>query len=444
MLGAVVAMKDITELSASRAQLADSERRLRAVTENLPVMLGKLNAAGKFVLLNRHALEGFGKRADELIGQDIACAYRENDFEKIKPYIARVRAGEQVNFEHVAQVKGRDRYYDCCFVPQRLSSGKHDGFFAMAYDVTARRLSEIRLAESEERLRTITDNLPVLIAHIDSERCYLFANAIHSAWLGQEPKTILGKTMEEAFGNAHYEQQREAFEQAWRGNVAQCEHEIVRNKRTRIVHSIFLPQVRNGVVIGVYVLTNDATTSRLHERSLHALAHTDTLTNLPNRRHFESALSAATGQREHSNRYAAVLYLDVDDFKQINDHHGHAMGDAVLVEFAKRLQSAVRGSDLVARLAGDEFTVLLTEVSNIVDVEQVAQKILSAVREPFALLGQTLNLTTTIGAAVGDIAAPTPRSLVEAADSALYAAKKAGKDRYCVNSLAGHLAMVNN
>jgi len=435
MLGAVVALKDITELNASRAKLAVSERRLRAVTENLPAMMAKVNVAGKFVFLNRHALEALRRTNDELLGQSVEVAYKPEDFAKIRPYIERVKRGESVHFEYVVNRKDDELYYQCCFIPQRSHEGKPDGFFAMAHDITARKVSQMRQAESEERLRTITDNVPVLIAQLDNSGRFTFANAVHRAWLGKEPQTILGLTMEEAFGSDYYDPQRDAISQAWAGNASQCEHEIVRNKRTRIVHSMFLPQIRNGLVNSVYVLSTDATASRLHERNLHALAHTDTLTELPNRRHFETALDAATERAPHADGYTALLYLDVDNFKQINDGLGHSMGDAVLVEFAKRLQAAVRSSDLVARLAGDEFTVLLNDVRGLIDVELVAQKILMLVREPFVLHGRVLHVTTTIGAALGERAIHTSRELIEAADSALYQAKGAGRDTYATKSL---------
>jgi diguanylate cyclase (GGDEF)-like protein/PAS domain S-box-containing protein len=435
-LGAVVAMKDITELNASKEELAASERRLRAVTENLPAMMGKVNSAGKFVFLNGHALEAYGKSKDELIGQPIERAYIPEAYVELKPYLKRVAAGERVFFEYVANVKGRESHYQCCFVPQRLQNGTPDGFFAIAYDITDRKMSELRQAESEERLRTITDNVPVLIAQLGSERRYTFANAVHSAWLGKEPEAILGQTMADALGHDCYIQQEEALNQAWAGHAAQCEHKITRNKRTRIVHSMFLPQRKNGVVSGVYVLTTDATASRLHERNLHALAHTDTLTELPNRRHFEQSLKTATEKEPQPEKHTALLYLDIDHFKQINDQHGHSMGDAVLVEFAKRLRTAVRSSDLVARLAGDEFTVLLHYVQSISDVDFVAEKNIAAVRVPFELSGEILNVTTTIGAALSNKSAPTSRELIDAADAALYRAKDDGRDTYSTIRLA--------
>jgi diguanylate cyclase (GGDEF)-like protein/PAS domain S-box-containing protein len=434
-LGAVAVMKDITELNASRAQLAVNERRLRAITENLPALIGKVNVAGKFVFLNGHALQAYGKTAGELLGQDVAQAYSPAAYARIAPYIKRVVAGERVFFEYVVRNGQRELHYQCSFIPQRLPNGQPDGFFAMANDITSRKLSELQLVDSEERLRTITDNVPVLIAQLDSEHRYRFANAVHASWLGKSADKILGQTMEEAFGREHYSQQVAALEQAWRGQASQCEHEIVRKKHTRIVHSTFLPQLREGFVTSVFVLTTDATASRQHERNLHALAHTDALTALPNRRHFDAALQTCVSRRPQTGQHLALLYLDIDYFKQINDKHGHATGDAVLVEFARRLRAAVRTSDIVARLAGDEFTVLLQDVRSEADVELVMRKILEAIWTPFVLPDCTLNVATTIGAAIAAGPGMTPRLLMESADAALYTAKNAGRNTYAIRNL---------
>lgn len=431
-LGAVVALKDVTDMNASRERLATSERRLRAITENLPALIGKVDAAGRFVFLNSRALQFFGKPSEELIGHSVESAYSAAEYAKIQPYLRRVQDGARVSFEDMIVIEGRELHYQCVYVPQIAPNGKPDGFFAMALDISARKLSELRQTESEERLRTITDNLPVLIAYFDEDRRYRFANAVYQSWLGIRPEDMLGKTNEEAFGTEYHAAQARSLEQAWTGQASQCEHEIVRRNHRRIVHSTFLPQMRAGRVQGVYVLTTDATASRMHERSLHALAHTDALTQLPNRRQFEQALDDACGRAHQGGRGCAMLFLDIDHFKQINDRYGHATGDAVLVEFARRLRTVVRGSDLVARLAGDEFTVLLKDVRSEADVRLVAQKILDAVRQPFRLESRIFDVTTTIGAAVnaGDVA--EPRVLLDVADCALYMAKEAGRNTFSI------------
>jgi diguanylate cyclase (GGDEF)-like protein/PAS domain S-box-containing protein len=428
----VVALQDITERNHAREQLEASERRLRAITENLPALIGKVDAAGRFVFLNNRAVQFYGKPSEALIGHDVRDAYSPEEYAKIEPHLRRVRAGERSAFEDVITIDGRALHYQCVFVPQFAIDGAPDGFYAMAFDMTARKLSELRQAESEERLRTITDNVPVLIACLDADRRYAFANAVHASWLGGRPERVIGLTVEEAFGAAYYAPQADALAQAWLGNASQCEHEIVRKHHTRIVHTTFLPQLRDGRVVGVVILTTDATASRMHERSLHALAHTDPLTQLPNRRRFEQALAGACGRARQSDRECALLYLDVDHFKQINDRYGHAAGDDVLVEFARRLRAVVRSSDLVSRLAGDEFTVLLSDMRSEADVELVARKILDAVAQPFVLSGRTLQVGTTIGIGVATADCVDSRTLMETADRALYAAKAAGRNTFAL------------
>ncbi|MGB9111051.1 MAG: diguanylate cyclase, partial [Telluria sp.] len=203
-----------------------------------------------------------------------------------------------------------------------------------------------QLAASQAGLRTVADNVPLLIARLDSGRRYVFANAVHQSWLGKPSEQILGLTMEEAFGDGYAAPQAAALDLALAGQASQCEHEIVRKKHSRVVHTTFLPELRGSLVTEVHLLTTDTTASRMHERGLHALAHTDTLTGLPNRRQFEGALRS-TGNCTRAGRCTALLYLSVDHFRRINERHGHAVGDAVLVEFAQRLRAAVRGSDLV-------------------------------------------------------------------------------------------------
>ena len=434
-LGAVVAMKNITELNVSRQRLASSERELRTITENLPALIGKVNAAGEFVFLNSRALSFYNKAAHALIGQPVAAAYSATDFARIAPHVRTAMRGERTSFEELTMVRGQPLHYQCVFVPQRAADGQPDGFFAMAFDISARKLGELQQAENDERLRTITDNVPVLIAQFDSQRRYTFANAVHQSWLGARADSLLGKTIDEAFGTAYLAVQANAFEQAWQGQVSQCEHDIVRKGRTRIAHSTFIPQTRDGLVCGVYVLTTDATVSRHHERSLHALAHTDALTQLPNRLQFEQAIEIAARRTRRGDCQCALLYLDVDHFKQINDRHGHGAGDAVLIEFARRLRGAVRSTDVVARLAGDEFTVLLNDVRSLDDVENVIGKILSDIRAPFLLGFGELQVSVTIGAAVSGRLAIEPKALIELADQALYSAKEAGRNTFAIRYL---------
>jgi diguanylate cyclase (GGDEF)-like protein len=184
-----------------------------------------------------------------------------------------------------------------------------------------------------------------------------------------------------------------------------------------------------GESMGFYALTTDVTRIKLAEQKLAFLAHYDPLTNLANRRYFAECAQAAFERAAITRAPMLLMLIDVDYFKQINDGHGHAAGDAVLREVARRLKSSVRKSDLVARLGGDEFVVLCDDVDATYAAERLAGKVSAAMAAPVALDAARLNVTLSVGAALcrdpGSLEA-----LLQKADEALYEAKEAGRARY--------------
>ena len=286
--------------------------------------------------------------------------------------------------------------------------------------------SRARVVESEEWLRTIADNVPALIAYVDTGLRYRFANERYREWFGVRSEHMLGRSVPEAMGEAFFAPRRAALERCLAGHASHLEIEEQRRGRTRVISSTYLPHLRDGVVQGIYVLSTDATSAREYERQLHALAHSDHLTGLPNRRSYEERLAQAVARSRRSAMPLALAYLDVDHFKQINDSLGHAVGDAVLREFARRLSATVRSTDTVARLAGDEFVIVLEQVGSPLECERIAAKLLEAVRPPFELEGRTLQVTSSMG--IAWCARPDQAALAHAADSALYQSKRAGRD----------------
>lgn len=167
----------------------------------------------------------------------------------------------------------------------------------------------------------------------------------------------------------------------------------------------------------------------LNERSFMALH--DSLTKLPNRSLFMEMLSGAIMRVPRSQRAMALFYLDLDGFKRINDHYGHQEGDNVLIQFAKKLQFALRETDFIARLGGDEFTVIVENLTNPKeDVKLIADKILLRMTEPFEVAGKPINLTTSIGIAICASGSRRVEDLIKSADSELYKAKHKGKNRF--------------
>ncbi|MCC2957564.1 GGDEF domain-containing protein [Massilia sp. IC2-477] len=171
------------------------------------------------------------------------------------------------------------------------------------------------------------------------------------------------------------------------------------------------------------------------EDKLARLAFTDALTGIANRRMLEEALSHALARSRRAGRMVAVAYLDIDHFKSINDTMGHQAGDAVLVEFAARLTTAVRAHDTVARLAGDEFMVVFDGVAGVAEAEEAARRILDCVRGSFAYGSRKLHVTTSIGVALQlPDAAQGAMELIGRADAALYRAKRNGRNRYMIDA----------
>ena len=298
-------------------------------------------------------------------------------------------------------------------------------------DVTERKLAEQALVASQRRLRVITDNLPAMVAHIDHAQRYLFLSGHVRRTFGIDTEASLGRTMREVRGEAVYERLRPHVEAALRGEPTSFVYTDGVNGRMRHYQSDYIPDIdATGRVQGFYAMTFDITELRETQAQLERLARVDALTGLPNRRQFDERIAEAMARSRRLDQALAVVFLDIDHFKTINDSLGHAGGDAVLREFAQRLRDCVRITDTVARLAGDEFVLLLEGVASAADLDLLAGKIVACIRPPFDVAGVPRHITTSAGLAVYDGSAHDASTLLAQADAALYRAKQLGRDRY--------------
>lgn len=184
----------------------------------------------------------------------------------------------------------------------------------------------------------------------------------------------------------------------------------------------------DGAVEYYIALFSDITERKHQEERMHHQAYHDSLTGLPNRELFRDRLEQVlAGARRHRGQLAAVLFLDLDRFKEVNDTLGHHVGDELLKQTAQRLRACVRSADTVARMGGDEFTVLLSEVGDGADVELVAAKILETMRRPFRLGEHELNVTVSIGGGLYPLHGTDSASLMKCADLAMYRVKARGR-----------------
>lgn len=169
-------------------------------------------------------------------------------------------------------------------------------------------------------------------------------------------------------------------------------------------------------------------------QALEFLALHDGLTGLPNRRLLNDRLSSAIALAHRNPSMMAVLYLDLDLFKEINDQFGHDVGDALLAEVGRRLQSAVRQADTVARLGGDEFVLVLPELKDVEDIEVLVGKVVAAVAQPYDINGTEMSITASVGVSIYPTHGDTAAVLMKRADMALYRSKQIGKNNYCIAS----------
>jgi len=310
-----------------------------------------------------------------------------------------------------------------------VSAVGETGVLASGLNTMAQALEERAqaLSQSEERLRLVTDNVPAFISYIDRARCYRFANASYYHCFGLEPRSIIGQTVREIRGEAVYQRIKPKLDEALGGMPVHFEQTDDGPRGRRTYNVTYLPDYADdNQVRGVYVMGQDITEQKAMEEKLARMAQYDQLTGLPNRYLLHDRLAQACARSRREGVELALFYLDLNDFKRINDAHGHATGDAMLQEFAGRVTAAVRATDTVARIGGDEFVVLMEGSFTQAQLEQLARKIIEVVERPFEIDGKALHTSSSIG-----VATCPPWSswqeLLHTADSAMYDAKAAGR-----------------
>ena len=282
---------------------------------------------------------------------------------------------------------------------------------------------------SETRMRAITNNIPALISHIDTEQRYLFINHYSSRVFGIDSKDVLGKTIQEVRGERLYQEVKTYLEAALRGETVRFDGKIDINGRIYFYQTSYVPELdTKGNVQGFFALTFDITDLKLAEEELERLSRIDSMTDVANRRYYEERLAASLSQSQRQMQAITLLYLDIDNFKSINDNHGHLVGDAIIKTFAQRLQSCVRMEDLVARLGGDEFAIMI-ENTQVDSGDIIAKKLLALMQKPMIIDGITVRVSTSIGVTFSQNVIST-NDLMKLADQALYAAKAAGRNTF--------------
>ncbi len=304
---------------------------------------------------------------------------------------------------------------------------------ALGVIVMARERTEEELRASEQRFRTLVEDANDVIYTLDLAGSFQYLSPNLRDILGLAPEDVVGR---------HFATIVHA------DDLPRCETFLQRLLSTRSKQSGLEYRVRhgdggwrwhvtnasplldaNGALSGMIGIGHDISQRKLAEDQTFRLAHYDALTNLPNRGLFFERLEQAMREAERKDGQLAVMFLDLDRFKPINDNHGHAVGDRVLQALAERLRACLRDADTIGRIGGDEFLLLLPEVGNARDASVVAEKLVRRVQTPLNIEGLHLEISCSIGIALYPVHGRDGTVLVRHADEAMYEAKRAGRDQ---------------
>jgi diguanylate cyclase (GGDEF)-like protein/PAS domain S-box-containing protein len=287
------------------------------------------------------------------------------------------------------------------------------------------------LRESEKLLSDILENVSAYIYVKDSQGRYLFANRLLRELFDAPMEEIVGYDDYKFFDADTASGRREDDLRVLQGGETIQAEETSLNiltGLTAVYLSVKLPLRHEDSIYALCGISTDITERKDIEEHMRHMAQYDGLTHLPNRALFSDRLQQALAAAKRDRNHLALMFLDLDKFKPINDTYGHAVGDLLLKEAAQRIQDCLRASDTAARIGGDEFVVLLPVIEVEQDAGIVGEKIRSALVQPFELAGHTLHISSSIGVAVYPEHGADEKLLVKSADIAMYHAKKNGRD----------------
>jgi diguanylate cyclase (GGDEF)-like protein/PAS domain S-box-containing protein len=309
---------------------------------------------------------------------------------------------------------------------------------AVSLAIIARQIAAVRAArelDDTNRFATeIIENAGEGIVVYDRDLRYLLWNRFMEEMTGMPAGDVLGRTATDIFPHLVEQQVDELLRRAFDGeNVSSPDvhYYVPATGRRGWVSSVYRPHYdEGGKIVGVIGLIRDVTQRKEAEQQIEYQAYHDALTGLANRRLFQEHLSLAVALAQRRNAAVAVLFLDLDHFKTINDSLGHTVGDELLREVARRLKATVREGDTVARVGGDEFTIVLQELPRGDAAAVVAQKVLRTIAEPMEISGHRLYITTSIGVTLFPDDGDDAEALLKNADTAMYRAKADGRNTY--------------
>jgi len=392
----------------------------------------------KIVRANAAFLARHGVQGDAIIGKTChEILYNRQDVcvtpEDICPLLETVKTGEHTTVEHVHyDASGNKRYVEVTSSPIRDADGRIARIVHETRDIAQRRIAEEALRDSEERYRRLIELSPDGISvHVDGK--FVFVNPAGMRLLGAtHADQLIGMSGSDVVHPNYGEIEKLRMQQLENSTdiVSWTEEKYVRLDGAVIDVEVAGVRFSYQGKPAVQAIFHDITGRKLSAQRIEHLALHDPLTGLPNRMLFFDRLNQVLAVAKRNQNIFALLYMDLDDFKSINDTYGHEAGDRLLQEVSKRLVSGMRESDPIARMGGDEFVGICRMISTPEEAEIVARKIIASQSEPFDLKGHHFSIGVSIGISIYPMDGDDAGMLLNRADEAMYRVKKSSKGSY--------------
>lgn len=416
---------DITELKKTEQQL----RELTEIFENTPDLVIQTDPSGRVQYLNpsaRDALQVPSINSLETMHFEDLCTpdAKVQIAETVMPIVR--KAGVWVGETTVLKADGEPLSVNQLVIAHKGAHGRLLRFSAVMRDISDAVKARLQLERQTSTLESIIEAIPALVAVFDKDARYRLVNREFERQRRLSREQIIGHTVEELFGGAEWAARLPQVTRALQGETLNFERADNVSHTARYVNVTYIPlRLPDGSVDGFISVAQDITSHREEETRLLNLSETDALTGLLNRAGFTRAASGILSNREQS---AALLYIDLDRFKPVNDTYGHATGDEVLRQLSQRFRNAVRPTDAVARLGGDEFAIVLSSVRGKTAAEMVAGKLVEAASQEFVVGSECIHIGASVGVAIA-VPEESVEALMARADSLVYLAKSRGRGR---------------
>ncbi len=407
----------------------------RAVFRQAAVGIARVAPDGTWIEVNQRLCEIVGYDEQELRARTFQDITHPDDLDADMTLVKKTLTGEIDTYS--MEKRYLDKAGNVVWVNLTVSlvrdhAGAPRYFISIIEDTTARKHAEQQKREADEQLRLLVEHAPTALAMFDRHMRYVVVSARWTDDYDLHGKDIIGRRLDEIASDLPLVW-RTAHSRALAGEVIRTEEYRFDRKDGTVqwLRWVVRPwHTASGEIGGIIVVTEDVTDKKIAYEQLRHLAHHDTLTGLPNRRLLNQRLMQSIKHAQRRQQHVAVLFVDIDHFKHINDGLGHETGDHVLKDIGQRLTHAVRDEDSVARISGDEFVVLLESVPCLDNVLPVADKLVRCFSDPVRAGEREIRVTASIGVSIFPQDGHNAAQLLRNADAAMYSAKSGGRDQY--------------